>query len=204
MHEQHFQWSGKDSNAHERSKAAEFSQAVKNDRGGKVSITTLAEAESEGDPADKEDPFWKHLPGERKLLGIKVGDIKIKTEAQGGDDQAVKAFEPTLYRVSDRVVGSGVSFSKVQTGEKQPISNLDSEDAFIYDTGFELFIWVGTQASQSEKVSAFPYAQKYLKDYKRPAVLPITRYAEGKEESRFLDLFGPPVAKGCCAACVIM
>jgi len=63
-------------------------------------------------------------------------------------------------------------------------------------------IWVGQNASQSEKVSAFPYAQKYLKDYKRPPVLPITRYAEGKEASNFLELFGPAEAKANCC-CVI-
>ena len=33
--------------------------------------------------------------------------------------------------------------------------------------------------------------QQYLKDYKRPPVLPITRYAEGKEAPSFLKLFGP-------------
>ena len=63
-------------------------------------------------------------------------------------------------------------------------------------------IWIGQGASQSEKVSAFPYAQKYLKDHKRPPVLPITRYAEGKEASSFTQLFGPPAAKG-GACCVI-
>ena len=70
--------------------------------------------------------------------------------------------------------------------------------------GFEIFIWVGQGASQSEKVSAFPYAQKYLKDYKRPPVLPLTRYSEGKEPSSFLELFGPPEAQGACASCCVV
>ena len=199
-----FQWSGKESNAHERSKAAEFCQSIKSDRGGKVSITTLVEDEDEGNPESKEDPFWKHLPGERRMLGIKVGDIKVKTEKEGGDDEAVKAFEQVLYRVSDRMVGGGVAFSKSATGTKQPLSNLDSNDAFILDTGFELFVWVGSAASDSEKVSAFPYAQKYLKDYKRPQGMPITRYAEGREDKRFLDMFGPPMQKGACGGCCVI
>lgn len=199
-----FQWSGKDSNAHERSKGAEFCQSIKSDRGGKVSITTLVEGEDEGNPESKEDPFWKHLPGERRILGLKVGDIKVRTSVAGGDDEAVKAFEQVLYRVSDRMVGGGVAFSKSATGAKQPISNLDSNDAFILDTGFELFVWVGSAASESEKVSAFPYAQKYLKDYKRPQGMPITRYAEGREDKRFLDLFGPPVQKGACGGCCVI
>ena len=195
-----WQWSGTDSNAHERSKAAAFCASLKADRGGKVAVTTLVEGEADG---EAEAPaFWRHLPGERKLLGIKVGDIKVKSSAVGGDDEDVKAFEPALFRVSDRVVGGGVAFSKAGTGQQMPISKLQSGDAFILDTGFAIFIWVGQGASQSEKVSAFPYAQKYLKDYKRPPVLPITRYAEGKEAPSFLKLFGPAEAKDACC-CVV-
>mmetsp|Transcript_13234 Transcript_13234/g.26859 ORF Transcript_13234/g.26859 Transcript_13234/m.26859 type:complete len:405 (+) Transcript_13234:42-1256(+) len=196
-----WQWSGKEANAHERSKGAAFCAALKADRGGKVGVATLVEGESEGDPTDANDPFWRHLPGERKLLGVKVADIKVRTSIVGGDDESVKAFEPTLFRLSDRIVGGGVAFSKVGAGRQLPVSLLQSADVFILDTGFEIYIWVGHGASQSEKVSAFPYAQKYLKDYKRPPVLPITRYAEGKEPPRFLELFGPPEAKGgCCCA----
>ena len=35
---------------------------------------------------DKEHPFCKSLPGEWKLLGVTVGEIKIKEGAKGGDD----------------------------------------------------------------------------------------------------------------------
>ena len=195
-----WQWSGKDSNAHERSKAAAFCASLKAERGGKVAVTTLAEGETDGEA--EAAAFWRHLPGERKLLGIRVGDIKVKASALGGDDEEVKAFEPVLFRLSDRMVGGGVAFSKAGTGQQMPISMLQSGDAFILDTGFAIFIWIGQGASQSEKVSAFPYAQKYLKDYKRPPVLPITRYAEGKEARSFLELFGPPEAKGACC-CVV-
>jgi len=57
---------------------------------------------------------------------------------------------------------------------------------------------ISPHISPQERVSAFPFAQRYLKDYRRPAVLPITRYAEGKEAPRFIEQFGPP-AKGCFA-----
>ena len=58
---------------------------------------------------------------------------------------------------------------QVASGEKLPISKLDSGDVFLYDTGFRVWLWVGKEASQQEKVSAFPFAQKYLKQYKRCA-----------------------------------
>ena len=139
------------------------------------------------------------------MLGIKVADIKVQTAEKGGDDDAVKAFEPVLYRLSDRMVGSGLSCSKLASGSMIPISKLLScnEDIALYDNGFEVWVWVGKGASQSEKVSAFPYAQKYLKDNKRPASLPITREVEGKEERSFLEMFGPAEKADGCACCVI-
>ena len=41
-------------------------------------------------------------------------------------------------------------------------------------------------------MSAFPFAQKYLKDYHRPPVLPITRVSEGNEPLRFTSLWSGP------------
>ena len=102
---------------------------------------------------------------------------------EGGKDDDVKAFEPVLYRLSDRLVGSGLSCSKIGEGKSIPVSTLFScgDDIALYDNGFEVWVWVGKGASPSERISAFPYAQKYLKDKSRPSSLPITREAEGKE-----------------------
>ena len=71
----------------------------------------------------------------------------MKTAAVGGDDEEVKAFEPVLFRVSDRMVGGGVAFSKAGAGKQISISKLQSDDAFILDTGFELSSHVRPGAS---------------------------------------------------------
>ena len=64
----------------------------------------------------------------------------MRTSTSGGDDEDVKAFEPVLFRLSDRMVGGGVAFTKAGRGPKMPISKLQSGDAFILDTGFEIFV----------------------------------------------------------------
>ena len=196
-----FQWNGKESNPFEISKASEFAMSIQQER----KITVLTEGGDEGDPKSKDDPFWGHLPGERRMLGIKVGDIKVQSAEKGGKDDDVKAFEPVLYRLSDRLVGSGLSCSKIGEGKSIPVSTLFScgDDIALYDNGFEVWVWVGKGASASERVSAFPYAQKYLKDKSRPASLPITREAEGKEERSFLEMFGPAEKADGCACCVV-
>uniref|UniRef100_A0A7S4F259 Gelsolin-like domain-containing protein n=1 Tax=Chrysotila carterae TaxID=13221 RepID=A0A7S4F259_CHRCT len=186
-----FQWNGSESNPHERAKAAEICRLIASDRNG-VSVQVL----QEGAADEANSPFWSHLPGERKMLGVKMKDIKIKDASAGGDDEAVEEFTPVLVKLN----ASGGS--KVASGTKLPISKLKSSGVYVYDTGFRLFLWVGKSAAQQDKVSAFPFAQKYLKAHKRPGVLPITRVNEGKETQEFLSLFGPADSAGC--GCSIM
>lgn len=187
-----YQWNGEGSNAHERAKAAEFAQSLKADRGGKVEVETVDESHMR---MQQDHPFWSHLPGEWKLLGIKMGNIEVKTSEKGGEDEKVSKFKPTLVRL--KAYDGKVRITRVARGEMLPISKLKTVDVFAYDTGFHLYVWVGKQADRTERLSAFPFAQKYLKEYKRPSVLPITRFDEGREDTAFLDMWGAP-EKHCC------
>jgi len=189
-------WNGSASNAHERSKAADIAHGMAAERGGGVRVITVPD-----DEPDEEHPFWKLMPGERRFLGIKYADIKVRDMSAGGADEKVKAFQPLLMRLK---VGSNgkISYTRVARGSKPPANRLKSDDVFLFDTGFEAFLWVGLNADQQERVSAFPFAQKYLQDYRRPSVLPITRYTEGKEAQRFLAMLGPN-EKSCCADCIV-
>ena len=155
---------------------------------------------SDGEDTEAGKIFWAAVPGERKVLGVSVGSFSVKKAEEGGADKEVVAFEPVLFEISDafRCCG-GVGFSKVGTG-KLPISRLNTKSAYVLDTGFELFCWVGKGASPREKSSAMPFAQSYLKRYQRPPVLPITSLKEGREQTRFKTFFGPPEPE----ACVIM
>ena len=106
-----------------------------------------------------------------------------------------------LYRLHEGMGlnAGGMSFSKKYEGNKIPKNNLLSNDVFVLDNGFHIYIWVGAGASDKEKANSFPYAHKYLKDHKRPEIMPITRVVEGTESAKFLEHFGPAVApKGCC------
>jgi len=188
-----FQWNGSGANAHEKSQAAQFCQALRGDRGGAVRLHTFTEGIDDQDGQGASD-MWSHLPGERKFLGIKVADIKIRTSEKGGDDEAVSAFVPTLYRLT-----AGGSLKRVwRKKQRPPISKLKADGVYLLDTGFELNLWVGGTADRSLKGEAFMTAQKYLKRYRRPPVLPIHRHAEGREPSELKALFGPAEEPGCC------
>ena len=162
----------------------------------------------EGDGTGKEykynsaHPFWKHLPGERRALGITYASITIQGASQGGDDTAIKAFTPSLFYVSAGLTGP--AFTVAFKGNLPPISRLKHDRVCLFDTGFQLFIWAGKDAPLQDRSSSFMSAQAYLKRWKRPSVLPITRFNDGKESSAFLENFGPPESPSCygCCCCV--
>ena len=81
-------------------------------------------------------------------------------------------------------------------------TDLCTDDVMLLDTGFHIYLWVGDGASSEEKSSSFPYAHEYIKDHKRPPVMPVTRVTEGKESPKFTEFIGPAVAaQGCCVIC---
>jgi len=195
-----YQWNGSQANASEKNQAQVICQGMRNDRGGKPDLETLDEG-TDGMAAG--EGMWKHLPGERRLLGIKVGEIQIRTAEAGGDDEKVEAYATTLYKLKEGGGVSRVFTQRMKAGAKKPpISKLKSNGVFLLDTGFELYLWAGDKAPPPLKGSSFPFAQKYLKSYKRPPVLPIQQCKEGRESENFKVFFGPAEEDACCA-CVI-
>jgi hypothetical protein len=85
------------------------------------------------------------------------------------------------------VGGGGVPKLMVQeiTAPKITRALLDSDDVFIFDIGFEVFVWVGRGASKLERRTALQYAQDYLMAYKKPLHTPISRVLEGGENEVF-------------------
>ena len=200
-----FVWNGAQANVHEKRQGGEFARGIKSSRSGRAEVTILDEGQSDGDPSSESDEFWKHLPGTRKILGLSVGEIKIKEAGAAGDDEAVKTFAPRLYRIHEGsgLHGGAVRFSRqTMKAGKVPRNSLLSGDVMLLDTGFQVFIWVGTGASDKEKARSFPYAHKYLEDEKRPLVMSVARMLEGKETRKFLEFVGPAIASAGC--CVVM
>ena len=70
----------------------------------------------------------------------------------------------------------------------------------LWAVTFPLTIHFLLQPAMLIRVGSFPFAQQYLKRYKRPPVLVIHRFNEGKESNEFNAFFGP-VEAGC--NCVI-
>lgn len=189
------QWNGTESNKDERTKAAAFMAAIKSDRGGRPKVEII-----EGDEVDESHVFYQKVP---------PGFLRSKTPKsaeKGGDDEDVKVFEKKLFRIHEYSVGHHVSFKQVAKG-KISHGYLDPSDVFVLDTGFHVYVWVGTEASTLEKGRALIIAQEYLK-YSSHPFLPLTRISQAQNSPEFEAAFDDRAAIGTkssgSANCLVM
>jgi gelsolin len=168
-----FQWNGTKSGPQEKMKGAQLSRALAEERKGRAKTFVLEEGEKTADAAE----FWKTLGGEGP----------VKSAEEGGDDlEHEKGGIKKLFQLSD--ASGKMVFTEVASG-KIPRSKLDPNDVFIFDTGAEVFAWIGKGASVDEKAKALSYAQDYLKKFNRPAFLPIAKILQGSENATFEGAF---------------
>jgi len=171
-----FQFNGRKAGPQEKMKGAQTSKAISDERRGLPKTFVLEEGEKGSDAKD----FWQ-------LLG---GESAIKSAEEGGSDEEAEKESTKvrkLFRLSD--ASGKMTFSEVGSGANIKKQQLDSNDVFIFDTGAEVFAWIGRKASNDEKKKALSFAQDYLTKYNRPIWLPICRILEGGENETFENAF---------------
>jgi len=149
-------------------------------------VTTLDQ-----DQGDEEyDDFWD-------LIG-RTGDIGPYVE---DDDLNIPSeFIPRLYRVDGnpqkelQLVANATRMvqKKKKTMMTDPCFNrkaLDEDDVFLIDSGWEIFVWIGSGADRSEKIAAMGAADRYSKLDPRTLELPVHIVKSGYESDTFLALF---------------
>ena len=70
--------------------------------------------------------------------------------AAGGDDDAVRAFEPLLLYASASASGA-LRLKVAHRGAKPPVNKLRTERVCFLDTGFQCFIWAGKGAPRQDR-----------------------------------------------------
>jgi len=161
-----YSWLGKSSGPGEKLKAAQLARALDDERGGKPANTVYNEGDSDA------GPFWT-------LLG---GEGPVKSASEGGDDTQQEQRTKVLFEVSD--ASGTMKFTKVAEGNISKV-HFKTKDAYIFDAGPTVFVWVGKGANLAEKKASLQHANEYLKNNGRPVYLPIVRILEGAENEVF-------------------
>lgn len=131
-------------------------------------------------------------------LGIFLSALGLDSLPSRKDDANASASDETpalwMFRISDS--SGALSLEAISPPEMVALS---SSDVFVVDatqsaSGPAVYVWVGKQASFSEKRRAVQFAQGYLHDQKAkgrsvsPAIN-IVKIREGHENSTFLEVF---------------
>jgi len=150
-----YPWFGEAASPFERAKAGTRAHNVALGRHGKCSVKEAPD-----------DAFWAALGGE--------GVIAPASEAPAQDKEDVG--EGVLYRLSD--ASGSLNCTDAKRGDIK-LTDLDSSDVFILDAGREIFVWVGSKASDAERRNALPTAQAYLHSAGKPVSTAVHCVNEG-------------------------
>eukprot|EP00448_Togula_jolla_P023883 CAMPEP_0170592740 /NCGR_PEP_ID=MMETSP0224-20130122/13082_1 /TAXON_ID=285029 /ORGANISM="Togula jolla, Strain CCCM 725" /LENGTH=522 /DNA_ID=CAMNT_0010916659 /DNA_START=60 /DNA_END=1629 /DNA_ORIENTATION=+ len=149
-------WCGSNAQAVEKACANTAAENIESKRDGKATVTH-----------DIDERFWE-------LLG---GEGPIKDAAEGTDDIPEPTVgEGVLYVLSDTT--GDLKTTEVARGDLGE-SMLDSSNVMMLDTGSEVFLWVGKDASPGEGRNAMATAMNFLKTNGKPTTTPIHLYKEG-------------------------
>ena len=160
-------WHGSDASPSERNKANSWSETLCTNG----TVVTMDQGSDDTDPT-----FWSFFSD---------SDSEIPTSSED-DDANVETFEPKLYKLSSN--GSDLVASS-------PLSKsmLDSSDVFVLDSGWSIYVWIGSSSDSSEKLNAIGWAHTFAtsgsSDTARTSSLPVALIKDGYETSSFLEYF---------------
>lgn len=180
----------------EKYKAAEFLQSLVSDRQGASDVTVFGGSPGytllyDLFPCSQSTITDEGTPG----VGTFLTELGIDTMLPSQGTQETNPTHPrTLFRLSD--ASGSIDFEAM---DSPSWSSLSSSDAFLLDdsgnsTAPAIYIWIGKEASLSEKRLAVQYAQRYLyqnRERSREHVsVNIVKIKEGHEIPAFLHALG--------------
>jgi hypothetical protein len=163
-------------NPHENARANSLAEKICT--GG--TVVTL----DQGAGDDSATDFWAYLGGD--------GEIAEEDD----DDVHVDEFAPLLFKLPGDPEDEAEQIAKGEkvsigfaTSVKLSRDLLDESDVFLLDSGWKVFLWIGSKADKSEKLGALGRADTYLNDDVRTSNLPLSIVKSGYEPSEFNAYF---------------
>jgi len=165
-----YQFNGKSSKPVERNRGGALSNAIKDEREGGSQVFVFEEGDNDAVSAE----FWKFFGGPQTIAADTPKSAAAAASGQGA--------KKVLFKLSD--ASGKLQFTKISEGTISR-SALSSKDAFILDSGFHIYAWVGKETSPQERKNALQYAMNYLSEQHKPLNIPVSRIFEGGENEVF-------------------
>jgi len=189
-----YQYQGRKCGSSEKRQASKLMQMIDDERKGKPEKKVFSQIDK---PDEDIGMFLSYFQEDFGDDEFKEGEVvpadkcaemfaKITTDEGGSDEDWEKKSDKVLMKLSDE--SGELKFEEVAKG-KIARDKLESDDVFVFDIGREIYVWIGSGASETESKKAMSYATQYLTTHERPAQLPVTKIVEGGETDQFDSAF---------------
>jgi hypothetical protein len=160
-----YAWNGRGSNEEEKKDAAKIALVLANDylgAGGR-SVVTLVEG-------SEPDEFWEALGGRSEYPELGPGETVPR--------------EPRLFWAT-----TAIGYFKVEEVDNFDQDDLVDDDVMILDTFTQVFVWIGSKATEEEKARGVEFATQYVETSadgsRRIEDVPIIQVKAGSEPAIF-------------------
>jgi len=170
-----YQWQGSKAGRNEKARAGQLCRALDDERKGKPEVHVFSEKDSDV------QEFWTAF-GSDSVPEVNPDD--------GKDAEWEKGTDVKCFHLSDASGEMVFSEMKPEGSKNQFLkSQLNGDDVHIFDSGNEIFVWVGNGASTDEKRSAMKYAMDYIKKNNKDPKLPVTKLMQSQDNNTFNSFF---------------
>lgn len=165
-------WQGKSCSPIEKAKAATAISEMVNERQGKAEVEVLAQTDS------RSFLFIRTLGGDIDSSISVVSSTPVIPSNPNSKNTRPKR----LFRCSD---STGTLKFDLVKDNKVMLSDFLSEDVFLLDSGFQIYVWQGKGASKQERTMWLTVAESYLRSLEGSWTTPVASVKEGMEGSAF-------------------
>jgi len=173
-----YQFIGEKSTGFERHKASQIVQHIKDKRHivPPVEVIVL----DQDSPTDDDETFWNHMGGRGP----------IAPEPPGSDDIEKRTTDIKLYQLGGRGGShTDLVFNFVEEGHRKiTVDHFHSEEVYLLDKGYVVYVWIGKHSPPEEKRLAMGYAQKFVNENHESLPIPITVVQEEHNPHRLKKL----------------
>ena len=169
-------WMGRHAPKQARCRALELVEALRAGHSAPVAVSVCEEL------GNSPPEFWRALGGEPSAIAPGDAAADAPAEADG---------EAKLVRLAEVSAGDGKKKLQVTEVVDRPLTRslLDDSDAYLLVGSAGVWVWIGSNASKTERSKAMLYAQSYIKGKGRPDTTPIARIVQNSEHPAFVAHF---------------
>ena len=166
-------WMGRHAPKQARCRALELVEALRAGHSAPVAVNVCEEL------GNSPPEFWRALGGEPSAIAPGDAAADAPAEADG---------EAKLVRLAEVSAGDGKKKLQVTEVVDRPLTRslLDDSDAYLLVGSAGVWVWIGSNASKTERSKAMLYAQSYIKGKGRPDTTPIARIVQNSEHPAFV------------------